>query len=468
MVLSCRAVICAALGKYFLPKGCELMKAVIMAGGMGTRLRPICDAEPKPMTRLMGKPLLEHIIELLRRNGFSQLCITLAHRPESIMNYFGDGSDFGVSIEYRVEESPLGTAGGVRACLDFVENEDFLVISGDAACDFDLTRLAEEHKIHGGLITMALFSHREPLRYGTVITGLDGSVISFIEKPCWERVVTDLVNTGVYMLSPEALERVPEGKPFDFAQDLFPLLEGQGAIFGIPMSGYWCDIGDGKSYHRCCMDALSGRLELPLTPTDSVSGILDFSIDAPLIADSYVCPGVSVGKGAIIEGSIIHGGSVIGDYCRVKDSVIDCAELGEECFVSGSVICSGTVLPPKTRTLPGDIISSCLVPSRATLPEPVSPARRRGRGLCRELPCPDRAKLMRALSGALWEAGADFTDGITLSDGRCKVRISPVSDDSAITVEAIGGREKERLAICEKYSLLAEEFGAEPPSADIQ
>ena len=444
------------------------MKAVIMAGGKGTRLRPICQTGPKPMTRLLGRPLLEHIVELLRRNGFTELCITLAHKPQSIMEHFGDGRDFGVSIEYRVENTPLGTAGGVAACLDFVGNEDFLVISGDAACDFDLAGLAKEHEIHGGLITMALYSHSEPLSYGTVITDGCGTVISFIEKPCWERVVSDLVNTGVYMLSPKALEAVPEGEAFDFAQDLFPLLTGRGSIFGVPMSGYWCDIGDGKSYHRCCMDALSGQLHLPLAPApDGASRILDFAGEAPLISESFICENVHIGRGAIIEHSVIHGPSIIGDYSRVKNSVIDGAELGEECSVMGSVICSGAVLPDNMRTLPGDIISAQLVPARGAARASAPPSRRQGRGLCRELSCGDRARLMGRLSSALWEAGADFSDGITLMDGRCKVRISPVADDSAITVEAIGGRDKERLSICDKYSLLAQEFGAELPFADI-
>ena len=444
------------------------MKAVIMAGGMGTRLRPICDLQPKPMTRLLGRPLLEYIIELLRRNGFSELCITLAHQPQSIMDYFGAGEDFGVSIEYRVEKKPLGTAGGVRACLDFVENEDFLVISGDAACDFDLAHLAREHKIHGGLLTMALYSHPSPLRYGTVITDSGSKVISFIEKPCWERVVTDLVNTGVYMLSPKALEALPQGEAFDFAQDLFPLLTGEGAIYGVPMAGYWCDIGDGESYRRCCMDALEGRLSLPLTPPpDRLPRIFDFAGDAPLICGCHVSEDVHIGRGAVIERSVLHSGSVVGDFCRVKDSVIDGAELGAECDVFGSIICRGAKLPANTRTLNGDIVSAALIPTRQRDTSPAAPSRRHGRGLCRELSCGNRAQLMRQLSSALWEAGADFSDGITLTDGRCKVRISPVADDCAITVEAIGGREKERLAICDKYSLLAEKFGAEPPFADI-
>ena len=445
------------------------MKAIIMAGGKGTRLRPICGAQPKPMTKLMGVPLLEHIIELLRQNGFTELCMTLAYKPECIIDYFGDGKDSGVSIEYRVESEPLGTAGGVRACADFVGNEDFLVISGDAACDFELSHLAREHEIHGGLVTMALYSHSEPLRYGTVITDNGGTVISFIEKPCWERVVTDLVNTGIYMLSPRVLELIGGEGAVDFAKDLFPQLTSRGDIIGIPMSGYWCDIGDGKSYHRCCMDALEGRLSLPLArKKQSLPRVLG-QYDSPLrISDSLICEGVLLGRDCVIERSIVHPGSRISDNCHIKDSVIDGGSLARGCIVNSSVICADAALPPDTRTVPGDIISeSAVLSAQSEAARQDAPRHHKG-GLCRELNCRDRAGLMRRLSAALWEAGADFSDGITLADGRCKVRISPVADDSAITVEAIGGREKERLAICDKYSELAKKYGAAEAFVDIQ
>lgn len=159
------------------------MKAIIMAGGKGTRLRPICDLMPKPMTELLGKPLMEHLTELLKRNGFTDLCVTLGHKPECITRYFENGKAFGVSMQYKIEKKPLGTAGGVCSCRDFIGEEDFLVISGDAACDFDLKYLAAEHRRNGALVTMALYSHSEPLPYGTVLTDRRGRVISFIEKP---------------------------------------------------------------------------------------------------------------------------------------------------------------------------------------------------------------------------------------------------------------------------------------------
>ena len=282
------------------------MKAIIMAGGKGTRLRPICDLMPKPMTELLGKPLLEHLTELLNRNGFTDLCVTLGHKPECITNHFEDGRSFGVSMQYRIEKKPLGTAGGVRSCSDFIGNENFLVISGDAACDFDLKYLAAEHKRNGALVTMALYSHSEPLPYGTVLTDRNGRVISFIEKPSWERVVTDLVNTGIYMVSPKVLDLIPFDTPFDFARDLFPLMSKMGLdIVGIPIQGYWCDIGNSKSYIQCCLDALDGKLKIKPAQTHSLSSGIFAPSNLPdsvrLIPPCVIC------RGAIIEHDAVSG-----------------------------------------------------------------------------------------------------------------------------------------------------------------
>ena len=239
------------------------MKAVIMAGGMGSRLKAITGDRPKPMVPLLGRPLMEYILELLRSQGFDQVCAAVRYRAGDIMAHFGDGSRFGVEMQYRVEEEPLGTAGAVKNCRDFYGGEDFLVISGDAACDFRLSRLMEEHKRRGAAVTLALCRHSEPLSYGLAVTDGAGRIRSFVEKPDWSRVVTDLVNTGIYVISPRIMELVPEGREFDFAKDLFPLLLSRGELLlGLPMEGYWCDVGSPLSYYRCCADALEGKLRL--------------------------------------------------------------------------------------------------------------------------------------------------------------------------------------------------------------
>lgn len=241
------------------------MKAVIMAGGEGTRLKAVTGDLPKPMVPMLGKPMMEHIILLLKRHGFTDICAAVKYRAEDIMNYFGDGKQLGVRMQYRVEAQALGTAGGVKNCRDFYGNEDFLVISGDAACDFDLSALVREHRRRKAAVTLALCRHPEPLSYGLTVTDSEGSIKAFIEKPQWGRVVTDLVNTGIYILSPRAMELVPEDRSFDFAKELFPLLMEKGMpLLGVPMDGYWCDVGSPLSYYKCCADALEGKLKLDI------------------------------------------------------------------------------------------------------------------------------------------------------------------------------------------------------------
>ena len=168
-----------------------------------------------------------------------------------------------MQITYRVEERTLGTAGAVKNCVDFIGDEDVLVISGDAACDLDLTELMRRHREKDAAVTLALHRDASPLRFGLAGTDGEGAVRAFVEKPGWDRVVTDLVNTGIYILSPRALAPIPEGQAFDFGKDLFPLLLKNGELLsGVPLDGYWCDVGTPLSYYRCCVDALEGRLRL--------------------------------------------------------------------------------------------------------------------------------------------------------------------------------------------------------------
>lgn len=252
------------------------MKAVIMAGGEGRRLRPVTGETPKPLAPLAGRPIMEHIILLLKKHGYTDICAAVKYRAEDIINRFGDGSALGVSLQYRREDTPLGTAGSVKNCADFYGGEDFLVISGDAACDFDLSELMRLHKKRRAAVTLALYRHESPLSYGLTVTDSEGRVRAFVEKPRWSRVVSDLVNTGIYILSPEAMSLVPKGQCFDFAKDLFPrLLERNMLMLGVPMEGYWCDVGEPAAYYRCCLDALEGRLRLELPESFSPAPVDD-------------------------------------------------------------------------------------------------------------------------------------------------------------------------------------------------
>ena len=239
------------------------MKAIILAGGQGTRLRAVTGDQPKPMVPLLGRPLMEHILRLLRNNGFREIRAALAYRPERIMDYFGDGGSFGVSLSYCVEREPRGTAGALRACREFIGNDDVLVMSGDAACDFDLQTLCRRHRESGAAASIALTRNERPLRFGLAVTDADDRIRCFVEKPSWPRVVTDLISTGIYVLSPRALGAIPADTAYDFGRDLFPALLRRGELLlGLPMAGYFCDVGTPESYYRCCLDALQGRLRL--------------------------------------------------------------------------------------------------------------------------------------------------------------------------------------------------------------
>ena len=311
------------------------MKAVILAGGEGRRLRPVSGETPKPMVELVGVPVMERTVRLLRTQGFTELCAALCYRPEVIEDYFGDGAAFGVSMQYRVQQKPLGTAGSVLQCADFYGDEDFLVVSGDAVFDFDLKAIMDRHRSAHAAVTIALHPSAEPLQYGLVLLDRDSRVRHFVEKPDWGHVVTNLVNTGIYCISPGAMGYVRPDEPQDFAKDLFPLLLASGEkLFGVPVEGYWCDIGTPRAYYQCSLDVLDGRLA-----TEPVS---------PAAAPSD---------------------------------------------------------PPPRRNM-------------------------------REIPCRDRARLMRAASEAFLELGADFTDGLRFQDGAWQIGLRPSAREKKLLLDA--------------------------------
>jgi len=344
-----------------------------MAGGEGTRLRPVNSSIPKPMVKIMDRPILEHIILLLKRSGISDICLTLRHLPEMITDYFGNGSFLGVNIEYRLERDALGTAGGVKNCSDFIKDDDFLVISGDCVCDFDLRRLMEFHKKQNSIATMALYACREPLEYGSVITGADGRIERFVEKPSWDKVVTDLVNTGIYVLSPEVLEAIPDGKPYDFGKDLFPrLLSENRRLYGLAMTGYWCDVGSCAAYLKCCIDALDGVFELDRGAPEVRRGVFSLS---PIPGGTVVIPPVFIGRGVRIESgarigpcAMIGSGSSVEIGASVRESVTESAAIHKNASVSGAVVCRGASVGPGATVCEGAVIGEdCIIGEHAAV-----------------------------------------------------------------------------------------------------
>ncbi|HUQ62353.1 MAG TPA: sugar phosphate nucleotidyltransferase [Acidimicrobiales bacterium] len=374
------------------------MKAVIMAGGEGTRLRPLTSNQPKPLMPLVNRPMMEHIVRLLKQHGFDDIVVTVAFLPQTIRSYFGDGEEFGVRMVYATEETPLGTAGSVGNAKDELD-ETFLVISGDVLTDIDLSALVDVHKSKGAMATIALKSMENPLEFGIVITHDDGSIERFLEKPTWGQVFSDTVNTGIYVLEPGIFDYIPEGKSIDFSSDVFPrLLDDGKPLFGHVAEGYWEDVGTLDAYVKAHQDVLDGKVELDVPGFRIADGVWlgegaevdpKAKIEGPVVIGDHcrveagvklreytvLGANVIVRADAFLERSVVHDnaylsqsvslrGSVIGrssdlrDHARCEEGVV----LGDECFVGEhAVINPGVKIYPFKTVEPGAIINSSIV-----------------------------------------------------------------------------------------------------------
>jgi mannose-1-phosphate guanylyltransferase/phosphomannomutase len=321
------------------------MRAVVMAGGEGTRLRPLTSNQPKPMVPIIGKPCMEHIIELLKEHGFEDIVVTVAFMPQAIRGYFADGEAQGVSIRYSVEDAPAGTAGSVKLAEEAL-GETFLVISGDALCDIDLGALVRFHKEKGALVTIGLKSVDNPLEFGIVVTDEDGRIERFLEKPSWGQVFTDTINTGIYVLEPEVLKHVPTDRPYDFSKELFPLLLEMGRpLYGYVAEGYWQDIGNLDQFRQANFDALDGRVRLRV-PGIRLRGNIwvgegvdleDFeSLEGPAFVGNY-CRVDS--RASIGPYSVLSNGVTLRDHAHTARSVVDASTyVGRSVLIEGAVI----------------------------------------------------------------------------------------------------------------------------------
>jgi mannose-1-phosphate guanylyltransferase / phosphomannomutase len=321
------------------------MKAVVMAGGEGTRLRPLTSNQPKPMVPIVGKPCMEHILELLKDHGFEEVIVTLAFLPQAIRGYFGTGESLGMEVGYSVEETPLGTAGSVRLASDRLD-ETFLVISGDALCDFDLSSLVKFHEDKGAAVTIGLKSVENPLEFGIVVTDEDGRIERFLEKPSWSQVFSDTINTGVYVLEPEVLKHIPADRPFDFSKELFPLLLEMGRpLYGYVMDGYWQDIGNLDQYRQANFDALDEHVRLNV-PGIRLRGniwvgegveLADLDkVERPAFIGNYsrVAPDAVVGEYSVLGSSV-----TLREGARTTRSVVDSSShIGRSALVEGAIL----------------------------------------------------------------------------------------------------------------------------------
>jgi mannose-1-phosphate guanylyltransferase/phosphomannomutase len=321
------------------------VKGVVMAGGEGTRLRPLTSNQPKPMVPVVGKPCMEHIVELLRRHGIEDVIVTVAFLPQAIRSYFGDGEGLGVNIEYSVEESPLGTAGSVRLASGRLD-ETFVVISGDALTDVNLERVVEFHREKGAAVTIGLKSVENPLEFGIVVTDDDGRIERFLEKPSWGQVFSDTINTGIYVLEPEVLRHVPTDRPYDFSKELFPLLLEMGRpLYGYVFDEYWQDIGNLEQFRQANFDALDGAVDLDIPGIRLRGNIwigegvelddLD-QINGPAFVGNYC----RIAQGATVDSySVLSSSVTLREQARTSRSVIDQSTyIGRSSVVDGAIV----------------------------------------------------------------------------------------------------------------------------------
>jgi mannose-1-phosphate guanylyltransferase / phosphomannomutase len=296
------------------------VKAVVMAGGEGTRLRPMTASMPKPLLPVVNRPIMEHVLRLLRKHGMTEVVVTVQFLASLVRNYFGDGEELGMQLQYATEEEPLGTAGSVKNAEDALNDDTFLVISGDALTDIDLSKLVAYHRDRDALVTVCLTRVPDPLEFGITIIGDDGRVQRFLEKPTWGQVFSDTVNTGIYVMEPEIFEYVKSGEAVDWSGDVFPRLIEEGRpVYGYVADGYWEDVGTLDSYHKAQADVLERRLEA------DVEGF-------------EISPGVWVGEGAEVDPAVVLRGPLyIGDYAKVEAG----AELREYTVLGSNVVVRG-------------------------------------------------------------------------------------------------------------------------------
>ncbi len=322
------------------------LQAVILAGGFGTRLRPLTLHRPKPIVPLLNLPFLHYQLALLAAHGVRDVILSVSHRPEAIQAVLGDGSAAGVRLRYAVEEEPLGTAGGARNAADLVEGR-LVILNGDVLTDLDLSGMLAAHEARGAQATIYLTPVENPTAYGLVELDRGGRVRRFLEKPGWDEVTTDTVNAGVYVLERELLDLVPKGRACSMEREFFPdLLERGVAFFGHAAAAYWLDIGTAEKYLQAHRDLLERRLRSPLRPRGRA------------VEEGWIEPGTSVAESARLIGPV-----VLGADCRIEAEaqVGPAVVLGAGCVVAPGSHLEGAVLWESVTVGAGARLSGCLV-----------------------------------------------------------------------------------------------------------
>ncbi len=327
------------------------IKAVMMAGGFGTRIQPLTNSVPKPMLPIVNLPMMEHTLNKLVEIGVDEVVILLYFKPEVIKNHFKDGRKWGVKIHYVLPDDDYGTAGAVGFGREYLDTT-FMIVSGDLVTDFDFKKIIEYHEEKKSKLTITLTSVENPLQFGVVIANEEGKIEKFLEKPSWGEVFSDTINTGIYLIEPEILDYIPVGENFDFAKDLFPLLMKEGIdLMGYNAKGYWRDVGNPDSYREVHDDILNHRLDfkIPGKKIDYPDGTLyltgESEIDPSVeIIDTVVIGGnVKIGKRSRLHNVVIGDNVTMGSECRLRNSVLwHDIEMGKKVVMDNAVICNDT------------------------------------------------------------------------------------------------------------------------------
>ncbi|MBI4302656.1 MAG: NDP-sugar synthase [Chloroflexi bacterium] len=339
------------------------MKALILVGGEGTRLRPLTANVPKSMVPVVNRPFLEHMLEYLKKHHITEIVLALCYLPDHIQHHFGDGHDFGVKLTYVVEECPMGTAGAVKNAAQYLD-DTFAVFNGDVFTDLDLTTMAAFHKENQALVTIALTPVEDPTMYGVVETDSQHRILRFIEKPSWDAISTNMINAGTYIMEPSVLDHIPAQTWFQFEQDVFPALLRHGELlYGYPSQTYWLDIGTPEKYLMLHHDLLLGRCnnqslreggwlgsDCDIHPTARLTGPVVVGENcvigprARIIGPTILGHHCTIGKETIVEGAIIWPETKLGDQVNVKGCIIGQNTIvGDNCWIMDGCVLGDNV-----------------------------------------------------------------------------------------------------------------------------
>ncbi|MBN2824782.1 MAG: mannose-1-phosphate guanyltransferase, partial [Campylobacterales bacterium] len=343
------------------------MKAIVLAGGFGTRIQPLTNSIPKPMLPILNRPMMEHtMIKLRDELGITEMAVLLYFKPDIIKNYFGDGSDLGVKISYYLPDDDYGTAGAVAFAREFLD-ETFIIVSGDLVTNFDFKKIADFHKQKKSQLTITLTSVEDPLQFGVVIANEEDRIEKFLEKPSWGEVFSDTINTGIYMIEPEILEHIPYRENFDFAKDLFPkLMREDIPLWGFSLQGYWRDVGNPESYRDVYKDIFSGEIKLPIKGEvkEIDKGIVYMEKGVKLHDKIRVKGTVVLGKnveiseGVTLENCSIGNNSKVKKHSEILDSVLwHDVQIGAKVKLNNSVVCNDNVVKDEVKASFGVIIA---------------------------------------------------------------------------------------------------------------